>query len=103
MPATGPHLRHENSAPRPMAGALSAQLREQQAVGAEPLTRGQLWSTRTPQTRASDAISIARWRHLLGEDADGLSDQDIVQIRQHAEAMAHIIVEMLVQKGATPE
>jgi hypothetical protein len=48
-----------------------------------------------------DGISIARCRELLGEEADGLSDEDIKHIRQHADAMAHVIVEIfLEQRGA---
>jgi len=52
---------------------------------------------------APDVTAIARWRELLGEEADGLSDRDVDQIRQHAEAMAHIIVEMFIQASATAE
>ena len=39
-------------------------------------------------------ISIARCRELLGEDADSMTDQDIEDIRRHAEAMACVVVEM---------
>ena len=41
-----------------------------------------------------EPISIARCRELLGEDAESMSDQDIEDIRQHAETMACIVVEM---------
>jgi hypothetical protein len=51
----------------------------------------------------SDAISIARCRELLGDDADGLSDHEVDLIRQHADAMAHIIVEMFLESSATLE
>jgi hypothetical protein len=49
---------------------------------------------------ASDAISIARCRELLGEDADGLSDHDIDRIRQHADAMARVMVEIFLEQRA---
>jgi hypothetical protein len=39
-------------------------------------------------------ISIARCRELLGEDAKSMSDQEVEEIRRHAEAMACIVVEM---------
>ena len=52
---------------------------------------------------ASDAITIARCRELLGDEADGLSDGDVDRLRRHADAMAHIIVEMFLERGATPE
>ena len=41
-----------------------------------------------------EPISIARCRELLGEDAASMTDQDIEDIRRHAEMMAYIVVEM---------
>jgi hypothetical protein len=41
-----------------------------------------------------EPISIARCRELLGEDAVSMTDQDIEDIRRHAETMAGIVVEM---------
>ena len=51
----------------------------------------------------SDAILIACCRELLGDEADGLSDHEIDLIRRHADAMAHIIVEMFLERGTTLE
>jgi hypothetical protein len=51
----------------------------------------------------SDAISIARCRELLGDEADGLSDHEIDLIRRHADAMAQIIVEMFLESSTTVE
>jgi hypothetical protein len=51
----------------------------------------------------AELISIARCRELLGDEADGLSDREVDLIRQHADAMAHIIVEMFLERGATLE
>ena len=51
----------------------------------------------------SGAISIARCRELLGDEADGLSDHEVDLIRQRADAMAHIIVEMFLERGTTLE
>ena len=51
----------------------------------------------------SDPISIACCRELLGDEADGLSDHEIDLIRRHADAMAHIIVEMFLESGTTLE
>jgi len=39
-------------------------------------------------------ISIVRCRELLGDEAQSMSDYDIAEIRRHALAMAHIVVEM---------
>ena len=41
-----------------------------------------------------EPISIARCRELLGEDAESMTDQDIEDIRRHAETMAGIVVEI---------
>ena len=42
-------------------------------------------------------------RELLGDEADGLSDHEVDLIRQHADAMAHIIVEMFLENSTTLE
>jgi hypothetical protein len=47
-----------------------------------------------------DSVSIARCRELLGDEAEGLSDCEIEQIRQHADAMAHAIVEIFEENKA---
>lgn len=49
----------------------------------------------------SDATSIARCRELLGDEADGLSDHEVDLIRRHADAMAHIIIDMCLENGGT--
>ena len=41
-----------------------------------------------------EPISIARCRELLGEVAESMTDQDIEDIRRHAETMASVVVEM---------
>lgn len=50
-----------------------------------------------------DSISIARCRELLGDESNGLSDEDVDLIRRHADAMAHVLVEMFLENPATPE
>ena len=49
-----------------------------------------------------EPISIARCRELLGDEADTLTDQEIELIRQHAEAMAQVVVEMFVANRRIP-
>ena len=41
-----------------------------------------------------EPISIARCRELLGENAESMTDQDVEDIRRHAETMACIVVEI---------
>ena len=45
---------------------------------------------------AHDAIPIARCRELLGDEALGTSDADVDAIRQHAHAMAHVLIEIFL-------
>ena len=52
---------------------------------------------------ALDSISIMRCRELLGEEAEGLSDQGVALMRRHAEAMAHVLVEIFIDSSATPK
>jgi hypothetical protein len=52
---------------------------------------------------AADAITIARCRELLAEEADGLSDHDIDRISQNADAMARVIVEAFLEQRAAQE
>ena len=49
-----------------------------------------------------EPISIARCRELLGEDAESMTDQDIEDIRRHAETMACIVVEIYQGRAAFP-
>jgi len=49
-----------------------------------------------------EPISNARCRELLGDEADTLTDEDIELIRQHAETMAQIVVQMSVESRRIP-
>jgi hypothetical protein len=48
-------------------------------------------------------ISIARCRELLGKDAESMTDQDVEDIRRHAETMAWIVVEMYQEQCRASE
>ena len=52
---------------------------------------------------ASDSISIARCRELLGDEAEGLSDEEVDLIRRHAASMAQVIVEMFLESSTALE
>lgn len=47
-----------------------------------------------------EPISIARCRAILGDEAIGLSDPEIEEIRRHAEVMARVIVEIFRECGS---
>jgi hypothetical protein len=50
------------------------------------------------EPRTSEAeqcqIPLALCRQLLADEAHGLSDEEIELIRQHADALAHVLVEI---------
>ena len=48
-----------------------------------------------------DQASIARCRELLGDEAVGLSDEEVDRIRRHADAMARVLIELFLEKRAT--
>ena len=46
-----------------------------------------------------EPISIARCRKLLGEEADLMTDEDVALVRQHAETMTVILIEIYRGQG----
>ena len=52
---------------------------------------------------ALDSISIMRCRELLGDEAEALSDQEVDLMRRHADAMAHVLVEIFLEISAAPQ
>ena len=46
-----------------------------------------------------EPISIGRCRELLGHEADALTDDEVMDIARHAEAMAHILIALALQDG----
>ena len=52
---------------------------------------------------ASDMLTIARCRELLGDKAEGLPDDEIDRVRHHADAMARVIVEIFLEQQTGQE
>ena len=50
-----------------------------------------------------DPTLIERCHELLGEEADGLSDREVDQLRRHADALAHVIIDMYLEEQAASE
>jgi hypothetical protein len=50
-----------------------------------------------------EPISIARCRELLGDEAESMTDQDIEDVRRHAETMACIVVDLHQEHCRFPE
>jgi hypothetical protein len=59
--------------------------------------------THDKQSDTPEANTIARCRELLGDEAADMSDQEIDQIRRHADALAHVLVEMLLNQRDAQE
>ena len=50
-----------------------------------------------------DRTSIERFRRLLADEADDLSNNEVDAIGRHAEALARVIVEVLLAQRAGAE
>jgi hypothetical protein len=44
-----------------------------------------------------EPISVARCRELLGDDADMMSDEEVLAVARHAETLAHILIAVALQ------
>jgi hypothetical protein len=44
-----------------------------------------------------EPISVARCRELLGDDADMMSDEEILAVARHAETLAHVLIAVALQ------
>ena len=45
----------------------------------------------------SESISIRQCRELLGEEAERMSDQEVLAITHHAESLARVVIELAMQ------
>lgn len=45
-----------------------------------------------------DASVVARCRELLGDEAVGLSDQQVNEIRRHADLMARVLIQCFIER-----
>jgi len=52
---------------------------------------------------ASERISVARCREILGSEADELSDADVEQVCRHAEAIAHVVIDIFLNQHSARE
>jgi len=48
-----------------------------------------------------EPISIVRCRELIGDEAEVLSDDEVLDIARHAEAMAQVLIALALQDGRT--
>jgi hypothetical protein len=47
--------------------------------------------------REPEPMSVARCRELLGDDAETMSDDEVVAVARHAETLAYILIVVALQ------
>jgi hypothetical protein len=45
----------------------------------------------------TEPISVARCRELFGDDAEWLTDEEVLVVAHHAESLARIVIELALQ------
>ena len=50
---------------------------------------------RAPQE--PESISVARCRELLGDDADSMTDEEVLIVARHAESMVHVLIDLVLR------
>ena len=86
-----------------MTGALGCAIPQQTFVDAD-LDAGRFMDhRRNTRDDIADGNTIARCRELLGDEAECLSDAEVDHIRRHADAVAHVIVEMFLEQRIQQE
>lgn len=77
-----------------MGRQVRCALRMQQLSGAEVLADEDPLST-------NSVVPLAKCRELLGNEAEGLSDEELDRVRRHAAAMAHVLVLAFLEDNST--
>jgi hypothetical protein len=74
-----------------MAGRIRCAVQMQQLTGAK---------ARQDDVRPSSegVLPLARCRELLGDEAAGVSDEELARVRRHADALAHVLIEIAVDR-----
>jgi hypothetical protein len=91
------------SVPLFMTGALGVQLLDRRLSIADLGVGRSMGHGHNTRDDIADDNTIARCRELLGNEAEGLSDEEIDRVRRHADAVAHVIAEMFLDQRAEEE
>jgi hypothetical protein len=62
-------------------------------------SRGSAMDVPDRAEQESEAICVARSRELLGDHANTLTDDEVLAVARHAEALAHIMIDLALQDG----
>ena len=98
MPAPGPHPRsHGQRRVDDTSTRQSAQpiQHESSRLG----FKGSAMDVTDRADQESEPISIVRCRELLGDDAETMSDEEVVAVARHAETLAHILIVVALADG----
>ena len=74
-----------------MARRIRCAVRRQDLTGAEACQD----DARQP---SEGVLPLARCRELLGDEAAGVSDEELERVRRHADALAHVMIEIAADR-----
>jgi hypothetical protein len=61
-----------------------------------------MWGAMDEITSAEvDQLTIERCRELLGDDAIDLTDEEVDRVRQHADVVAGVVIELFLKNRKT--
>jgi hypothetical protein len=96
MPVSSPHPRSHGH--RRVDCHLDAPERAtQQPDHCDSCSRGSAMDVPDRAEQEPEAISAARCRELLGGAANTLTDDEVLAVARHAEALAHIMIDLALQ------
>jgi hypothetical protein len=96
MPASGPHPRsHEHRRVDDTSTRQSAPPIQHES--SRLAFRGSAIDVPDRADQEPEPISIAHCRDLLGDDAEIMSDEEVLAVARHAETLAHILIVVALQ------
>src|SRR5688572_24381206 len=92
MPASGAHprLQHRRIEPK---SQTAPRIHESSRLA----FKGSAMDVSDRAEQEAEPISAARCRELLGDDADTISDEEVLAVARHAESLAHVVIELALQ------
>jgi hypothetical protein len=78
-------------------GANAMASRTRCAVRVQHLTGAEARQDDVRQSSES-VLPLVRCRELLGDEAAGVSDEELARVRRHADALAHVLIEIAVDR-----
>jgi hypothetical protein len=96
MPVSDPHPRSHGH--RRVDFQIDAPGRATQQPESSRLAfRGSAMDVPDRSEQEPEAITVARCRELLGDDANTLTDNEVLAVARHADALAYIMIDLALQ------